>query len=287
MINQLKEYHKSATSKSEKVRALTIAPKSWSIRRLAQEFETNENSARIAKQLVKEKGIMSSPNAKKGNKIEDRIIDKVKEFYLCEEISRMMPGKKDVVSVRENGKKELIQKQLVLCNLREAYHLYSERFPTDKISFSKFAECRPKQCVLAGSAGTHSVCVCTVHQNMDLMFRHARIGKVTGSTFNTPQDCIAFIQCNPPTIECNQGECEICGVKSDGTDRMNELRKLLEDAYEDQSIDEISYTTWTTTDRSTMVNNSEDVDTFLSKFCKLLRSYQKHAFITRNCIILS
>ena len=44
-----------------------------------------------------------------------------------------------------------------------------------EISFSKFAECRPKQCVLSGLEGAHSVCVCTTHQNMDLMFQHAKI----------------------------------------------------------------------------------------------------------------
>ena len=35
--------------------------------------------------------------------------------------------------------------------------------------FSKFAEFRPKECVLPGSSGTHSVCVCTKHQNVKLM----------------------------------------------------------------------------------------------------------------------
>ena len=38
-----------------------------------------------------------------------------------------------------------------------------------KIGFSKFAELRPKECVIAGSSGTHSVCVCTTHQNVKLM----------------------------------------------------------------------------------------------------------------------
>ena len=32
--------------------------------------------------------------------------------------------------------------------------------PDVKVGFSKFAELRPKECVLAGATGTHSVCVC-------------------------------------------------------------------------------------------------------------------------------
>ena len=35
-----------------------------------------------------------------------------------------------------------------------------------KIGFTEFC---PKECVLPGSSGTHSVCVCTKHQNVKLM----------------------------------------------------------------------------------------------------------------------
>ena len=38
-----------------------------------------------------------------------------------------------------------------------------------KVGFSKFADFHPKHCVLAGASGTHSVCVCTIHQNVKLM----------------------------------------------------------------------------------------------------------------------
>lgn len=34
-----------------------------------------------------------------------------------------------------------------------------------KIGFTKFAMLRPKEYVLTGSSGTHSVCVCVTHQN--------------------------------------------------------------------------------------------------------------------------
>ena len=38
-----------------------------------------------------------------------------------------------------------------------------------KVGLFKFADFRPKHCVLAGASGTHSVCVCTIHQNVKLM----------------------------------------------------------------------------------------------------------------------
>jgi hypothetical protein len=91
----------------------------------------------------------------------------------------MMPGKKDFVSVKQGGKREHVQKRLVLSNLKEAYQLFKEKFPDEKIGFSKFAELRPKQCVLAGASGTHSVCVCTIHQNVKLMMLGAKLPDLT------------------------------------------------------------------------------------------------------------
>ena len=81
-------------------------------------------------------------------------------FYECDDVSRVMPGKKDFVSMKKEGKRQQIQQRLVLSNLREVYREFKKRFPDQKIGFSKFAELRPKHCILAGASGTHAVCVC-------------------------------------------------------------------------------------------------------------------------------
>ena len=81
-----------------------------------------------------------------------------------------MPGKKDFVSVKQGGKRLHVQKRLVLSNLKEVYCKFKRQFPDYKIGFSKFAELRPKHCILAGASGTHSVCVCTIHQNVNYAF---------------------------------------------------------------------------------------------------------------------
>ncbi len=94
------------------------------------------------------------------------------------------------VRVMVDGERKHLQKQLVLCNLKEAYSSFKEKFPGAKIGFSKFAELRPKQCVLAGSSGTHSVC--TTHQNMKLMFAASKIDQLTSGRDlpqKTVQDC--------------------------------------------------------------------------------------------------
>ena len=61
-----------------------------------------------------------------------------------------MPGKKDIFCLlrKADGEKEHWQKRLVLCNLKEAYHQFKTEHPDVKVGFSKFAELRPKECVL-------------------------------------------------------------------------------------------------------------------------------------------
>ena len=79
-----------------------------------------------------------------------------------------MPGKKNYISVRNtDGEKVHQQKRLVLCNLKEAYHQFKVMHQGVTVGFSKFAQLRPKECVLAGQC----VCVCVTHQNTKLMMR--------------------------------------------------------------------------------------------------------------------
>lgn len=106
---------------------------------------------------------------KKGNKsLPQDIKERILNFYQDELNGnvRVLPGKKDSVRI---GIKSYKQKMLILCTLNELYAKYKEMYPDDKVSFSYFCLLRPKWCVLAGSSGTHSVCVCTIHQNFELL----------------------------------------------------------------------------------------------------------------------
>ena len=46
-----------------------------------------------------------------------------------------------------------------------------------KIGFNKFCKFRPKNVVLPNASGTHSVCVCTYHQNFKLMLKNSGLSK--------------------------------------------------------------------------------------------------------------
>ena len=56
-----------------------------------------------------------------------------------------------------------------LCNLQKLYTAFKEKYSNINIGFRTFCALRPKWCVLAGSKMTHSICVCSTHQNVVLL----------------------------------------------------------------------------------------------------------------------
>ena len=63
-------------------------------------------------------------------------------------MSPLYPGKKDCVPVKlEDGRKEKVQKRLLLSNLKEIYEHFVIENPAVKVGFSAFAMLRPKWCV--------------------------------------------------------------------------------------------------------------------------------------------
>ena len=179
IVKQLKEKFHTTTKRSEKVQVLTVLPKSWPVRKIQSEFGASNYMVRKAKELVKEKGILATPNPKSGHPLASEAADLVRGFYESDDVSRMMPGKKDFVSIKQGEQRVHIQKRLVLSNLREVYQSFKDRFPNEIVGFSKFAELRPKHCILAGASGTHSVCVCTIHQNVKLMMLGVKLTDLT------------------------------------------------------------------------------------------------------------
>ena len=79
----------------------------------------------------------------------------VQNFYESDEISRVMPRKKDRVSIKVNDTRISVQKRLLSGNLKGGYQQFKDQLPAEKIRFSRFAEFYLKHCFLAGASGTH------------------------------------------------------------------------------------------------------------------------------------
>lgn len=161
LMEDVKKRFGEEKDRSKKISLLTLAPSSWSRKRIAQYFGASERQVRLAMSMKKEKGILSCSTQRLNRPLDESTKSSVRNFYEDELVSICLPGKKDVV----RGS----QKRLLLINLKEAYEEWKKSNNGVKCGFSKFAALRPKHCLLAGASGTHSVCVCLYHQNLKLL----------------------------------------------------------------------------------------------------------------------
>ena len=276
MLDGLKSKFNELKNYSERLQILTVLPNSWSARKVALEFSITRHMASRAKKLRETKGVFASPTAKAGHSLPSQTVEKVQNFYL--ENSRVMPGMKDKVSFKVNGEKKIEQKHMVLENLQDLHRKYKNEYPEAMVGFSKFAELRPKQCILAGANGTHVVCVCTYHQNCKLMLEAIDIMTLTKDSscpLKDYKDCLAQLMCTNPTPACHLDECVHCpGVKP----LSRELKRLLSDSV----VETVEFRVWQSTDRCTLATEKLPTDDFVDLLVDRLKTLKTHHFIARE-----
>lgn len=171
LANMKSALHNPDFTRAEKIRLLTVSPRDHVLgcRAASRSFGVTESMIRDARKQASRVGMYTKPRPRIGKFLDHDTVAKVIEFYQSDEYSRIMPGKKDCVKVR--GSNIPKQKRLMLCNLKELHHEFKQKYPGNRVGFSKFSTLRPKWCVLAGAPGTHCVCVCTIHQNPLLLLQ--------------------------------------------------------------------------------------------------------------------
>ncbi|XP_046591732.1 uncharacterized protein LOC124293708 [Neodiprion lecontei] len=229
---------------------------------------------RKAKILQSERGFGSSPDPRPSRTLCDDVVSHVVEFHCSDEISRIQPGQKDFVTLRDvDSSKHQVQKRFVLCDLTEAYTAFKQQHPNDKIGFRKFAELRPKQCILAGPTGTHTVCVRKIHQNVKLML--VAISAICQIFKRMYHDLIKQISCDSPNPLCYRGDCSSCASFDMVTHEMESL-------FDDNFVESISYKRWTHTDRSVLETIAQETERFLETLKEQTIVLKKHDFIAKQ-----
>ena len=80
-----------------------------------RESNCSKREAREAKDLIANSGIFSIPTKKRGNLLPADTVNSVKSFYERDDVSRIMPGLKDYLSIKQiNGKREHTEKYYCL-----------------------------------------------------------------------------------------------------------------------------------------------------------------------------
>lgn len=228
--------------------------------------------------LLESNGILASPAIKHGKSLSDETVKIVTNFYGSDEVSRLMPGKKDFVSVKGIEKRVHIQKRLILSNLKELYKCFKEENARVKIGFSKFASLRPKNCVLAGASGTHTVCVCTLHQNPILMLEACKtnFGKTNSAElFSDYHSLLNKIICTDPSNKCYFNECSNCpGVEK--------LKQQLKTIFDSCCVEQVIFKQWVSTDRCTLETLIKSGDEFIDALLQALTNLLRHSYIAKQ-----
>lgn len=237
VIRQLKEKFMITTHRDEKYLILSALPLSWSAFKMRNEFGASWKLASSVKCLVDEKGILCVPNKRLArHTLPEETVNRVKQFYLRPEISYICPGKRDYVTINDNGEKLTEQRRLLLMNLKEAYKVFKEENNNCQLSFTKFTTLRPPQCILAlDGAGTHNVCVCILHQNVKLIFEPMK------NIFNlqTYSDLLNQMLCADAERDenCYLNDCQKCPES-------NAMELYLEEILQQNDISNVPYKQW-------------------------------------------
>lgn len=267
LLNEVKEKYSTATSYDEKVKLLTLAPRHWSARRTAEEFSTTLYMVQQAVNLQSTKGILADRGVIRGTgyTLTEETLAAVLEFYQSPENVRVLPGKKDFVSVKTENGRQHKQKMLILCNLKELH----QQFTTNtniRIGFSKFASLRPEWCVLAGASGTHTVCVCIYHQNVKLKVAALKQQDIKY------RNLMEMTVCNSDK-KCMLRYCSECPNQVP-------LREFLQHRINDD-IDEVIFRQWIATDSNSLKTISESRDEFIDGLCEDIFKLTKHDYIAQ------
>lgn len=190
-----------------------------------------EKRRRVVEGLVKEME-PSKPaeqpvpvNPPPANKTPDEVKDRVREFYLRQDISWTAPGRRDSVTVIRDGQKVQEQRHYLMMTVAEAYALFQAEFPMAKVSLTLFKSLRPDVVLLKDSM-PHNLCVCTYHENVNLILQGLRT--VPTIPLNH-KELLNFLVCDSESEECMYGKCDACKDKVSEDFLCDLVRDHLED----------------------------------------------------------
>lgn len=198
--------------------------------------------------------------------------NKIKEFYLRDDISRKEPGRKDVISIKnpETGQREQKQKCFMMMTISEAYEQFVAEYPECVVKKSKFFYLRPPF-VLPVSCMPHNVCVCRYHANMQYLVES--VAKETSPFPNSVQDLINILVCDSESYECMSSSCNKCN---------SEVRVR---SFIDQEVmdNELKWTQWKEVDgRPQALEEIGTVADCIKQIEKQLSAFKIHTYVKRK-----
>ncbi|XP_028254033.1 uncharacterized protein LOC114441699 isoform X2 [Parambassis ranga] len=166
---------------------------------------------------------------KRNNRIAAGLIERVRDFYLRDDVSRITTGKKQTITQKKNRK----QKRFLSDTMK---NLHRKFLAEDKssISYSLFCLLRPFW-VSHPTLSDRDTCMCKMHENLGFLVQKLHQLKVI-NTVNL-DDLVKAITCDTHSIECMYGQCAEC----------KDLSCPVSSQYNPQS--QVSYLQWAIVDK--------------------------------------
>ena len=223
----------------------------------------------------------------RSDKIPEETLQSVINFYHRLDVSRELPGAKDTVKVKKpDGTTEVLQKKLLLLNVKEAHEVFKKENPTVEIGMTKFYEMKPKNIEHAGkSPGSMITCVCIHHENPRLAVHTSGIGKFKQFEDLIPEDevrnvnskdLMKFLMCAEPTDDCYLGLCRDC------SHRKQDLETCLKTGFKEEKMKSVQYDRWESTDRPEKIHKTVPVSEFSKELIDSLDSMKTHHLIYKK-----
>ena len=140
-----------------------------------------------------------------GLSLSENTIKLVNEFYKRPDIVYTMPGMKDEMIVRENGKKVKMRKLYLTVFIKEAYAIFKEENPSIEISLDSFRKLRPKNVLLLKDTPMDQ-CKCRLHENFFFMVKALGV-----SMDKLWEDVLCENESKKLDGKCWKGDCDTCG----------------------------------------------------------------------------
>jgi hypothetical protein len=269
-LNDLKLKIKSSTYQQQ-ISLLTLAPVTWSVSKISEEFGVSSHQVRKARQLKQSLGTILPEVCKKaGNKLPQETILVVRAWYEEDSVSRVSSNVRDSVSVFVDGKKERKQKRFMLLSIRDTFLDFKDKNPTIKIGFNSFASLRPEWCISIATALQHNVCSCMIHGNLKLL-----TDKI-GNKDISYKELFDHLVCDRENKICMTQRCNMCpGIEG--------LRNWLQEVMlSDRDVEEyIYFKQWTQTRGVNLESKELQINDFINLVCQQADDVTEHHFITK------
>ena len=121
-----------------------------------------------------------------------------------------MPGKRDCITIKDNGVGTTLQKRILLYNVRETYGLFLDEYVNTNITLSltSFNELRPSN-ILTQSNMSHRSCLCTYHENINLLLK-SLFKYIRCTPLESLQQFSSMLVCDETEEKCMFSSCLTC-----------------------------------------------------------------------------